>query len=216
MPTGMWLYAYLALWIVLAIEAMLLVVVIRQIARLYEHWARSEAGGGLPLEALAPAVGGRDLLGRPVSLGLSSGRKTLVLFLSPKCGTCQGALKGAMAQQPLLNGVLLLLVITAEEARARLFVQRFTLEEKHPDVIVLADPKRNVASRYKVGAVPYAVVVDEEGHIGAAKVGVKEEDIPVLIDAAADRRLRRLGRVPEAPPDLDGHGRKLPVGAGAR
>src|SRR5438128_887334 len=112
MPTGLWLVAYGALWLVLLINSILLVGVIRHVAHLHSYRVQNDPEWGLPLESLAPALPPEDLFGRPVSLAPSRGRKTLLYFVSAHCSSC----RQAMARVPLLSqtdGLELVLVVSA-------------------------------------------------------------------------------------------------------
>jgi methylamine dehydrogenase accessory protein MauD len=190
MPSGLWLAAYLALWLLLIVESLLLVAVVRQVGRLHSYWARNETGAGLPLGSIAPVLVGNDVFGRSMPLAFGGAQKTLIFFLSPGCSSCQVALKLVSMLNPL-EDVRFVLVFGAGEIKVKLFVTTFTSEESLKDIPVLTDPDRVLTRHYQVAAVPYAVLVDEDGEIGATGLGMAENDIKAMLYRAAERRAER-------------------------
>jgi methylamine dehydrogenase accessory protein MauD len=197
----MWLYSYLALWTLLLLISFLLIAVQRQLRELYGYWVKNDPEWGLPLGALAPAVSGEDAYGRPVSLAAGRGKKTLLFFLSPGCKSC----RAAMGRVPSLRereDAQLILVVSATPLQTQLFLAGHRQDVAFPDVLAVADAKRELAEQYKVAAVPYSVVVDEDGRVGAKSAGWSLEEIDSLITAAEALRQRRQARE---------EGRELPL-----
>jgi methylamine dehydrogenase accessory protein MauD len=199
MPSGIWLYSYLALWALLLAVSFLLVAVLRHMREVYSYWVKNDPEWGLPLGALAPALLAEDIDGRPVSLGASRGKKTILIFLSRGCHSCRRAL----AQVPSLRaieGVELILVVSAKELETRLFLAEADRDVNFPEVLALADSNRRLTHTYRVAAVPYAVVVDEDARIAGKRTGWSPGEIESLMRQAEALR---------QPPQAGDEGREL-------
>lgn len=148
MPTGVWLYSYCALWLLILLECLALILLVRQMGGLYEHWIRNDPDWGLPLGSLAPALPDVDLYGRTISLAASRGRKTVLFFLSPGCRSCKDSILRvpAIAKE---EDVEVVLVVRAGELQTKLFVSQHYRDREFPDVPVTADPDNHVAGQYK-------------------------------------------------------------------
>jgi methylamine dehydrogenase accessory protein MauD len=211
MPSGIWLYSYLALWLLLLLESALLIGMIRQVAQLHAHWVRNDPVTGLPLGAKAPALRHHDIAGRAVSLGSERGRKTLLLFLSPGCRSCREAIEriGSLLE---FGKFEIVLAVGASVTKTRLFVMEYdSLVEA--DVPVIADAERELSDRYRVGAVPYIVLIDEDGRIGGKGVGLSVLDAGVLVTQADELRRKRLGLPEMTPTDFDAAEKEVAMGA---
>jgi hypothetical protein len=197
MPTGMWLYSYLALWVLLIVESLLMAALIRQVASLHSYWGTSETGPGLPLGAIAPALSGNELFRQSASHVTEERRRTLVCFLSAGCGSCQTALD-LIPWLKALQGVRCVLVIAATPLKAKMFLARFSDGETLRAFTVLADPQRAFMRQYQVRAVPYAVLLNEDWRIVAASLNLTEDDVKGMLARADQRELEWQGRAPEA------------------
>jgi hypothetical protein len=193
MTSGLWLYSYLALWGLLLLESVLLIAMLRQLKALHSYWVQNDPEWGLPLGALAPALAGGELFGRPVSLAADRGEKTLLLFLSRGCKSC----RDTMLHVPSLHSrenLELVLVVRGKALETKLFLAEFRRAERFPDVLVLPDADRALMDQYKVVAVPYAVVVDEDRRVGAKGTGTSPGEIEALIAHAEESRRQRQAR----------------------
>ena len=193
MPTGIWLYSYVGLWLVLLVNSVILIALIRQVSDLHGYWVRNDPEWGLPLESLAPAIQLPDVFGRPVSLGAVRGEKTLLFFVSTSCGSCK-RLMNAVPIFGRAEGVQLIVVVSATAMNTRLFVEQYRREELFPDLPVVADLHQEIMSQYKVAAVPYIVAVDQDGQIGAKGAALSSGEIALLLQQADQMRERRHGR----------------------
>jgi methylamine dehydrogenase accessory protein MauD len=189
MPTGIWLYSYLVLWALLLIESLLMIGIVRQIGSMHGHYVKNDPDSGLPLGALAPAIHGEDVYGRPVSLATSRGKKTLIYFLSTGCHGCRTVLSYVHALGTL-DEFELILVMSASKMRTQLFLAELWHGSPTPSFMVVADEKRLHADRYKSVVVPYAVVVDEDGLIGAKGGPMTLTEVAALL-RQADELMRR-------------------------
>lgn len=196
MPTGLWLYAYLGLWVLLLVETVVISALIRHIASLNAHYIKNDPDAGLPLGVLAPALIGEDIFGRPVSLSASRGRKTLIYFLSTGCPSCREVM-GRSYRLAAFNGVDLVVAVTANKTRAELFAMEFWRGNKPEHFAVLPDRHKDNYNNYQVSLVPYAVVVDEDGRIGAKGSAVGFAEVAHMIQQAEQLRLRRHNQARE-------------------
>jgi methylamine dehydrogenase accessory protein MauD len=186
----MWLYAYWSFVAVVVAEAVMMLALMRQTGMLYERLMMNASGIGLPPGALAPLPSGRDLFGRTVALGATSGRQTMLFFLSTGCGAC----RPVMSTIPMVAGRIdcdLILVLHAKALNARLFLEEHWRGTGTPVFPVVADDRNELGERYKVTGVPHVVVVDEDGRIGAQASATSPEDLNRLLAQSTQWRRRR-------------------------
>src|SRR5436309_10363554 len=99
MPEGIWLVAYVGLWVLLLGQTVMLLFVSRHMANLYHMRSLFPDRGvdasqeGLPLGTEAPQIEVMDLGGQPVRLGGPAPRKRLLVFLAPHCPACRAAIR---------------------------------------------------------------------------------------------------------------------------
>ncbi|HEV2474094.1 MAG TPA: redoxin family protein [Chthonomonadales bacterium] len=190
MPTGLWLYAFLALWLLIIAESFVLSAVIRQVSQLHSHWSGNEIGSGLPLGVLAPALSGTDLYKRPLAARYGD-RKTIIYFLSAGCSPCRAVLDHA----PMLNTpeAQTVLVVAADEFKAKTFLLPLPVESNLQGIPVLIDPKREMLRRFEARATPYVMVVDQDGRIGAIGFETTPDAIRSMLERSEQRRKERAG-----------------------
>lgn len=168
-------------WIAIAVLALAVLALARQIGVLHERIA--------PLGALktdrGPAIGESSprfslvaLDQRSVEIGqLAPGlRAQLLLFVSPDCPLCKRLIpiaKSFGAQEHLQ----IIFIGDGEVAGYRRMVERFKLE---PFAFVISS---DVGIRYGVSKLPYAVLIDERGIIVAAGLVNSREHLESLVVA---------------------------------
>jgi hypothetical protein len=197
MPEGFWLYSFLGLWALLILNSAAIFALLRQVHDLHSYWVKNDPEWGLPLESLAPALPGVDVDGNPLSLGIARGRKSLLFFVSTGCSSCSQLMQraGAFSHSEELE---LTVIVSATTLRTRLYVAQYRKDELFPGVPLVADPDQEWMGYYKVNAVPYVVVVDEDGRIGGKGSVVTLAEIGQLIrqaDELRDRRRQRAERM---------------------
>ena len=173
------------LWIAVLGLSALVVVLLRQMGVLHERVAPAGAlavqGGPAPGEA-APVVPVEDWNGMPLRVGGgdADGRATLLFFVSPTCPVCKELL-------PIIDGVARAeardarVVIASDGPRAEheAFVRRHGLAERR---YVLST---ELGLAFRVGRLPWAVLVDGDGLVRAAGLVNTREHLESLFEAAA-------------------------------
>jgi methylamine dehydrogenase accessory protein MauD len=165
------------LWLAVGVLALLVLALARQVGVLHERVAPL---GALMLDQ-GPKVGERapifeikDLLGRPTRLGGLRGRPLLLLFVSSTCPVCKKILPIALRLAREENLDLALIGDEREEDLRR-------LAQGLAEVQVLNAPE--VGQAYKVGKIPYAVLIDPEGVIRAKGLVNNREHLESLMEA---------------------------------
>ena len=171
------------LWLAVIALAGLVLALVRQIgvlhARIAPVGALATQAGPRPGET-APRLEVEDWSGRSLRLGGRSedGRSTLLFFLSPRCPVCKELLPAldavAQAERDWLR-----VVWASDGARA----EHAALVEQHglaDRPFVLSTP---LALAYRVGQLPFAVLVDAEGDVRAAGIVNTREHLESLFEA---------------------------------
>jgi len=171
------------LWIVVVILAATVLALARQIGVLHERIAPMGAltiDKGPKVGDAAPIFNLPDLSGKVVALGGSgaNGFSTMLMFVSPTCPVCKKLLPivKSIAES---EGRWLRVVFTSDgdDANQREFVERYRLES-FPMVL-----SSELGMTYRVGKLPYAVLIDEEGRVRAKGLVNTREHVESIIQA---------------------------------
>jgi methylamine dehydrogenase accessory protein MauD len=161
--------------------AVLLFGLARQVGVLHERVAPMGAmtsDRGPSVGEMAPTLVAATLAGDPLAVGgpSSSGRSRLLLFVSPTCPVCKKLLPIArsFAHAERLE---VLLVGDGDVAEQRLMVQQLGLE----NLAYINSPQ--VGMVFRVGKLPYAILIDAEGVIRAKGLVNNREHLESLLVA---------------------------------
>ena len=171
----------LLLWLVVLALLVAVIALARQLGILYERVAPM---GALTLDA-GPAVGSpapqmslRALDGKAIELGAPTRTATLLFFLSPTCPVCKKLLPVLRSVQGAERDWLtVVLASDGELAEHQAFVARHGLVD-FPYVL-----SRDLGLAFRVGKLPYAVLVDERGQVRAKGLVNSREQIESLFNA---------------------------------
>ncbi len=170
------------LWLVVLALLVAVIALARQVGILYERVAPMGAltlDAGPAVGAAAPALSLRALDGRAVELGVPARASTLLFFLSPTCPVCKKLL-------PILRSIRdaegrwldVVLASDGDLAEHQAFVARQDLAD-FPYVL-----SRDLGMAFRVGKLPYAVLLDETGHVRAKGLVNSREQIESLFNAS--------------------------------
>lgn len=179
---GFWLVSYVVLWVVVVLEAVIILALARQVGlmavRLGPVGARM-TNQGPKIGDQAPALDATDIAGRRVALGANNNRRTLLVFMSPKCSSCQELLPGLRTLARTEHGDLDIVLASAEQnvAANREYVEQHRLQSMP---LIIAD---EVAVKYQVGSLPYAVLVSRDGKVSAKGLVNNKAQLESLLNA---------------------------------
>jgi hypothetical protein len=185
MPTGLWLYAWIGLWVLVLLEGVMLCALLRQVTGLYEYWVKGDPDHGPKLGSIAPHLPERGLHLRP--LPPESGRWRLIFFFSRECGACKRTLK-IVPDFAARADLSVVLVVGNSEEQTEEFLEGRLAESAVAKVALLADAEKNVFGDFGVTTTPYAVVVDRNGRIGAKGIVNEIDEVDRLIRQSDGRR----------------------------
>jgi methylamine dehydrogenase accessory protein MauD len=171
------------LWALVLVLAGVVLALVRQIGVLHERVAPAGAlmvRGGPAVGERAPVFELDDWSGRKHAIGGRSpdGKSTLLFFLSPSCPVCKSLL-------PILDSIRtaetrwLRVLLASDGARSEheAFVRAHRLDRK-PYLL-----STELALEYRVGQLPHAVLIDEEGVLRAFGLVNTREHIESLFEA---------------------------------
>jgi methylamine dehydrogenase accessory protein MauD len=171
------------LWIVTLALGLTVLALARQIGLLHERSAPlgamvTDAGPNVGDEA--PVFEMDDFSGKRVAVGgpQRQGLDTLLVFLAPTCPMCNKILPTmqAMARQEQLD-----VVVVSDGAHEE--HERFLT--RHPIGSIPYVVSAEIGIRYRIGRVPYAVLIDDQGVIRAKGLVNTREHLESLIEAKA-------------------------------
>lgn len=177
------LISQVALWVLLLIVAALQFALLRQIGVIHERIAPM---GALTLDKgpkegeSAPVFDLLDLKKRRVRLGGESaaGKSTLIFFLSPTCPVCKKMLP--ILKSSARSEARRLEIILASDGDAPEH-ERFVAAQNLTDFPYVLS--QELGMTYRVGKLPYAVLIDEAGVVRAKGLINTREHLESLIQA---------------------------------
>ncbi|MGH2619929.1 MAG: peroxiredoxin family protein [Anaerolineales bacterium] len=204
--TDFQLASFVLLWIVIAIEGVLLLLLYRHTALvLSNRLANSKAG--LPTGSIAPQFNARDVDGRQQALNtLLASDRTLLLFASANCEGCHG----------LLNSEELALFLSTNQINSYVLVK--TAEANHPNFAALSGRREgalrtmgvenSVFKEYRVDATPFAYLLDQKGKVlvSSGMVDARQLVEACSVDARSTNEKARLVEITLAEPRSQRHG----------
>jgi len=159
----LWLASNGALWVIVIVEAILILALARQIGLLHERLGT----GGARIMNAGPAIGQTareldttDVNGQRVTLGTGRNKRTLLLFISTGCSTCAALMPRLrkLAQDERDNLEIKLIAFGTSLEAAQRYIAEHRLDNLIP--FVTSD---DIAFQYQVTIAPYGVVVDRIG-----------------------------------------------------
>lgn len=173
--------AVVVLWLLVIALTIAVFALARQIGVLYERVAPMGAlmlddgpavGDEAPLFNLASLDGSRVDIGRP------SNRGELVFFLSPTCPVCKKLIPVLRSIREAEQGWLdIILASDGDESRQRTFYEKAKLSDFR---YVLST---DLGMAYKVGKLPYAVLLGADGRVRAKGLINSREQLESLFTA---------------------------------
>jgi len=159
---GIWLISFIALWIIVIGEGLLIVLLYRQLGILYLGSAEGVSRDGLPVGTAAPDFHLPDLDGQVRSLSSLRGRNVPLLFGSPHCEPCRRLLPGLQefaAHAGRDFQVLWLNQATPEETRH--------FQAEMGAALAMLSYQDGVNDAYRVRVTPFLFMLDAAGVIRA-------------------------------------------------
>ena len=171
------------LWIIVIALAAVTFALARQIGVLHERSAPLGAlltDHGPALGQPAPVLTAVDLQGHPVQLGGKSaaGRSTLFFFLSPSCPMCKKLLPAVKSLARRERDSVDVVLMSDGEREEH---ERFVREQNLHDFPYLLS--RELGMAYRIGRLPYAVLLDQEGVTRATGLVNTREHLESLLIA---------------------------------
>jgi methylamine dehydrogenase accessory protein MauD len=173
----------LLLWILVAVLALIVLALTRQLGVLHERLGPVGAltlAKGLKIGERAPALTVDDLTGKPLTIGgnRTDGRSQLVVFLSPSCPVCKTLLPALKSSLKTERGHIdLVLASDGDLSEQRSFVESEGLSDFR---YVVSAP---LGISYQVGRLPYAALLDDEGVLRARGLVNSREHLESLLEA---------------------------------
>lgn len=174
----------LLLWILVIGLAAVVAALARQIGVLHERVMPAGAllmGDGARIGDAAPQLELKDVRGNDLTVGgtRSDGLSTLLFFLSPSCPVCKTLLPVLHSARRSESSWLRIVLASDGEMQEQLaFVEREKLDEFAYVV------SRDLGIKYRVGKLPYAYLVDENGILRTGGLVNSREHLESIFNAA--------------------------------
>ena len=171
------------LWILVLILAAMIFALVRQIGILYERVAPAGAlmaGSGLKTGEETPVLDLETLAGRAIRVGgkSSTGKSTLLFFLSPNCPICKTLIPILTAMRKSeANWLEIVLASDGDEREHREWLRESQLES-WPYIL-----SQQLGMTMQVAKLPFAALIDENGILCARGLVNSREHIESLFEA---------------------------------
>jgi methylamine dehydrogenase accessory protein MauD len=182
----------IALWVIVIVLAGLVLVLVRQVGVLHERVAPAGAlmtDDGPRVGDAAPVFELEDWQGQPHVIGGPDAerRSTLIFFLSPTCPICKTILPVVESVVRAEGPVRLVLASDGPRKEHEQFVREHRLD-RYPYF-----RSTQLGLRYRIGKLPYAVLIDEDGIVRAKGLVNSREHLESLFEA----KIRGIASVQE-------------------
>lgn len=192
--------SYVALWILVIVQSLLLLGVVRLV---YQLQGSATAGKQLQNGQEVPRFSTVDLTGAPVRSADFAGRLTALLFVSPTCPSCMTTLDELDALRQKARGNVVV-ICGAGHADCSQLAERYRL-----GVPTVADEDGELARRFGIPGTPTAVLINEQNRIQSYGQPKHGEELAALFTRASEIEIVRMTE--------DGHqGRARSQAAGSR
>lgn len=181
MQTALMISAVLS-WAALLALGAICVALVRQVGILYERMMPAGAlmiDKGPAVGTIAPVFELTDIAQRPVKIGGRSAqrRDTLVFFLSPTCPVCKKLLPLLPSIQSREAATDIVLASDGDLNEHAAFYRKTGLSQ-YPYVL-----SQEIGLAYRIGKLPYAVLLDDEGKVRAKGLVNAREHLESLFEA---------------------------------
>ena len=182
--TGPWLAAFVVLWVLVLLLAVLVLGVLRRVVPVLDRLERGQAqaagGFGLPVGSELPGFEARDREGGAVT-GDAIPRPGIVLFLDPECRPCRKLADELRSAAANLSRVPLAFVAPDTGAGRQLVP---------PAGLVLLQTGQAISRAFQTSITPHAFLIDANGRVSDQTIPESVADLNAL--AARLRREVRL------------------------
>ena len=167
-------------WLVLGVLVVITLALARQIGLLNRRLPPPPArpmNQGPQINGLAPVVSTTDVIGGgEVRIPVGDGRRTLLVFITPRCQVCESLLPSVLtvARSERRSIQTILVSMTSEKTTAA-YVQKHGI-----DIPVVAS--EDVGELFDVSATPYALLIDEGGVLRSSALVNHLEHLESVID----------------------------------
>lgn len=170
------LISYVLLWLLVIAESVMLLVLLRELGRVYAGQAASIAGDGIRLGKPLPSVSVATVDGsRALDDVIGYQRMTLLLFVSSACPACPDAVAAVNHYRRRENAVGVVLVTRTESLSAYADGARTT---------VVGIDEEVARKQLKVRATPFAMLVDQFGIVRAKGIVNRQQHVEELVESA--------------------------------
>lgn len=175
--------SYIAIWILVLFQGLLILALLRQLAELHRLMERGVLQGEDRLLAgsRAPKFAGLDVrTGQQVGSHILNGSGGVILFLSPECVVCK-SLADSLTQRAISRLPPIIVFCKGGEQGCSYFVKRLGLE-----IHLLREGAEETAARYHVSGFPTAIAVDGKQKIRGYGHPKNLEDLRQLLAREVD------------------------------
>lgn len=172
--------SYIAMWILVLVEGLLLLLVYRHFGLNTLGTAESIQRDGLPLGRDAISFVGISSQGNPVQWIHKPGYSTFLAFVSPDCGPCEHIIPFILKLASSVAEIEVVMVVPGSQSLVAKLNDQFCLPSS---IICLGEGENHIYDNYRVRVTPFAFMIGADGRIHAKGLCDSIEKIQALIAA---------------------------------
>jgi thiol-disulfide isomerase/thioredoxin len=159
--SGLLLASYVALWVLVAVMAVLLLLLYRHFGMMSLGTLEGVQRDGLPVGSVAPAISGVDAGGVDRGWEPKTGRHQLLLFAAPDCEPCAEVMPHVdRLARTREAGVGVAAVVPGPRSEAVRMAERYA-----PPFPTLAEDGSGAFGRFRVRVTPFGFVIGPDGRV---------------------------------------------------
>jgi thiol-disulfide isomerase/thioredoxin len=180
--------SYVALWLLVAVMAVLIILLYRHFGLAVMDSAAGHAHDGIAVGAKAPDLEGVGADGSAMSWRSGHDGAALVLFGSPGCEPCQQIIPhlDLLARKVAPEDLTVIGVVAGADGAAA------TMAEFGPDVRFFGESYEECSHDYEVTVTPFAFVIDADGRVQSKGLASDPSHLRRMLDVAGLQRLATL------------------------
>lgn len=190
--TGILLVSYIALWILVAVMAVLLILLYRHFGMISLGTLEGVQRDGLPVGSVAPAISGITAEGTDAGWEPRSSRYKVLLFAAPDCEPCAAVMPHVNHLARADKNLEVAAVVPGPKAEAILMKERYD-----SPFLTLAEDGSGAFSRFRVRVTPFGFVIGPDGRVLAKGLCGDPARLRHLLNAAGLKESAALVQSPQ-------------------
>ena len=190
--SGILLVSYIALWVLVAVMAVLLILLYRHFGMISLGTLEGVQRDGLPVGTVAPAISGITAEGTDAGWEPKSSKYKVLLFAAPDCEPCATVMPHVNRLALADRNLEVAAVVPGPKAEAAMMKERY-----HSPFLTLAEDGSGAFTQFRVRVTPFGFVIGPDGRVLAKGLCGDPARLRHLLNAAGLKESAALVQSPQ-------------------